>query len=96
MKKVKTPKKKPDKSVLSNTLWSWGEMLRSVPLAFISDLMIAVIAIVTTMIGIFLPSAVVREASGGFSLRLHMAIIPGQQGRNSRPVRVIIGGQFAT
>ena len=69
MKKEKTPKKKPYKSVLSNTLWSWGEMLRSVPLAFISDLMIAVIAIVTTMIGIFLPSAVVREASGGFSLR---------------------------
>ena len=27
--------------------------------------------------------------------RLHMAIMPGQQGRNSRPVRVIIGGQFA-
>ena len=26
---------------------------------------------------------------------MHMAIISGQQGRNSWPVRVIIGGQFA-
>jgi len=28
--------------------------------------------------------------------QLHTALIPSQQGRNSRPVRVIIGGQFAT
>ena len=27
--------------------------------------------------------------------KLHTVLIPGQQGRNSRPVRVIIGGQFA-
>ena len=29
------------------------------------------------------------------TLHLHMVVIPGQQGRNSRPVRAIIGGQFA-
>ena len=28
-------------------------------------------------------------------ITVHMAVIPGQQGRNSRSVRAIIGGQIA-
>ena len=76
MKKEKKAKKKPYKSVLSNTLWSWGEMLHNAPASFICELIVSVIAVVTTMIGIYLPSVVVREASGGFTLR-HAVIAVG-------------------
>ncbi len=68
LKKVKAPKKKPYKSVISNTLWSWGEMLRHAPAAFISEAILSVITIFTTIIGIYLPSVAVREASGGFTM----------------------------
>ena len=77
LKKEKTPKKKPYKSVLSNTLWSWGEMLRHAPAAFLSELTVSVIAIGTTMIGLYLPSVVVREASDGFSLRHAVTAVGG-------------------
>lgn len=30
------------------------------------------------------------------SLELHMAVFPGRQGRNNRPVRAVIGGQQAS
>ncbi len=77
VKKEKTPKKKPYKSVLSNTLWSWGEMLRHAPAAFLSELTVSIIAIGTTMIDLYLPSVVVREASEGFSLRHAVLAVGG-------------------
>ena len=66
--KEKTPKKKPYKSVLSNTLWSWSEMLHHAPRSFLSGMTRSAMRIVTTMLGIVIPSAVVREASGSFTL----------------------------
>ena len=66
--KEKTPKKKPYKSVLSNTLWSWSEMLHHAPRSFLSGMTRSAMRIVTTMLGIVIPSAVVREVSGSFTL----------------------------
>lgn len=57
-------KKKPYKSVLSNAAWSFGNMLREVPMAFCLLVAAVPVSVALTYAGVYLPAQVVAEVTG--------------------------------
>lgn len=65
MKKKKEPKKKPYKSLFSNTIWSFKRQLKYAPSSFILLVFCVPLNVAMSYAGIYLPSLVVSEVTNG-------------------------------
>ena len=70
---MKTKKKKPPYSMLSNTLWTWRNLIRYAPAALFISLLQIPLSIAVSYIGIRLPALVVEKVTEGGDLRHALA-----------------------
>lgn len=68
MKQKKEPKKKPYKSLLSNTIWAFKHQLQYAPSSFILLVLCVPLNVAMTYAGIYLPSLVVSEVTNGHTI----------------------------
>lgn len=71
---MKTKKKKPPYSILSNTIWTWRNLLRHAPAALIISLLQIPLGIASNYIGIRLPALVVEKVTDGTGIE--QALVP--------------------
>ncbi|MBR4942045.1 MAG: ABC transporter ATP-binding protein, partial [Clostridia bacterium] len=71
---MKPKKKKPPYSILSNTFWTWRNLIRYAPLFLAVSLVQIPLAVAQNYIGIRLPALVVEKVTAGVSLE--KALLP--------------------
>ncbi len=75
--KKKEPRKKPYKSLLSNTVWSFRRVFRYAPVSFLMMLLRVPVSIAMTYAGIYLPSLVIAQVTGDRTVPEAMTAVGG-------------------